>query len=97
LYLISEAHNTAFFNREFLLVGEQNTEGETEVAAQKTALGINDLAVMMGEPPDRIAHAIKKRGIQPRGRIGIARFWHSEDIPSIVAAVKSLRVYTKPE
>ncbi|HEX3999420.1 MAG TPA: hypothetical protein VHX65_12790 [Pirellulales bacterium] len=49
---------------------------------------IGDLRRLTGEPTHIINHAIQRFGPEPRGRIGISRFWSSDDLPLIQASLR---------
>jgi len=52
------------------------------------ALFISDLRRLTGEPTHIINHAIARFGPEPKGRIGISRFWSLDDLPLIQASLR---------
>jgi hypothetical protein len=50
-------------------------------------LTITDLGRLLGLRPYAVNYAIQKLGIEPTGRIGIARVWSESQLPAIREAV----------
>ncbi len=49
---------------------------------------LSDVRKQTGQPAHVINHALDRYGPEPAGRIGIARVWHREDLPKILAALE---------
>lgn len=58
-------------------------------------LTVGDVARELGEPRPRVQYAIEKIGIHERSRAGILRLFSRDQLPSIRAALETIRQSTK--